>query len=161
LFIHSCTHESPAERGFELKEARTPPKTLKIQNFELPAHVQASRGDVPVCKGFAFITFAHIKDAQRFLTEWPWTGTNHSSPSRVYNGDEAGDTDVGDQLMNLDLTKEKNEHEEAVKEGIESGLRAISLYVRYYHRFRCVQIDSPEFQERMGRVEDGVSVMAS
>jgi hypothetical protein len=111
-------------------EAKAAPQTLAIQNLELPPHAQASHGDVPVCKGFAFVTFAHVKDAQRFLTEWPWTGNDQgteASRPRFYGDDEVGDDEVGEQLMNLDLTKEKNEHEEAIKEGIESGLRSISL----------------------------------
>jgi hypothetical protein len=110
-------------------ETKLAPQTLAIQNLELPPHAQASEGDIPVCKGFAFVTFNHVKDAQRFLTEWPWMGTGQYSEAgrpRFY-GDEVGDEEVGEQLMNLDLTKEKDEHEEAVKEGIESGLRSISL----------------------------------
>jgi hypothetical protein len=105
-------------------------QTLAIQNLELPPHAQASQGDIPVCKGFAFVTFTHVKDAQRFLTEWPWMGTGHNTAAgrpRCYGDEEVGDEEVGEQLMNLDLTKEKNEHEEAVKEGIEIGLRSIGL----------------------------------
>jgi len=109
------------------------PELLTIQHLELPAHVQASEGDAPVCKGFAFVTFARLRDARSFLETWPWRRSDHNAQASLSKGesdDEAGDDDdVGTQLMNLDLTKEKNEHEEAVKEGIESGLRSTSLYV--------------------------------
>jgi len=66
------------------------------------------------------------------MSAWPWAVSDlnaQTGPPRDQNEDDAGDDDVGDQLMQLDLTKEKDEHEEAVKEASEGGLRSISLYV--------------------------------
>ena len=138
-------------------DGKAPAESSTIQHLELPAHAKASQNDIPVCKGFAFITFSEVQHAQSFLAAWPWAGSHKLGVSKGANEDEEDD-DVGEQLMNLDLTKEKDEHEEAVIEGRESGLRSISLYV---HLPLTYATNVTLVQKWLGRTEKGISGVAS
>ncbi|KIM29499.1 hypothetical protein M408DRAFT_305460, partial [Serendipita vermifera MAFF 305830] len=133
-FMQLCA-EPASNAGEQLSstmemDAKAPHGSPTIQHFELPAHAKASQTDVPVCKGFCFVTFSEVTHAERVLSAWPWTSSRQitkSGHSKDANEDEAEEEDVGEQLMNLDLTKEKDERVEVLKEGSESHLRSISL----------------------------------
>jgi hypothetical protein len=100
----------------------------KIQHLELPAHAKASDGDIPVCKGFAFITFENAEDVQTCLRNWPWARPNPEATEKdkMNDDDDHSDAEFGDQVMNLDL-KEKDEHEEAVKAATQSRFKCMTL----------------------------------
>ncbi|KAF9000291.1 hypothetical protein BDQ17DRAFT_1359966 [Cyathus striatus] len=70
-----------------------------IQNIHLPPHHQDNPGDAPACKGFAFVTFSSLEDAQYMIAKWPW------------------ESQGGDQEEGLDELK---------KEATKFGFRALS-----------------------------------
>lgn len=107
-----------------------------VQHLELPAHEKASPGDVPVGKGFAFVTFRDIETADACLHDWPWVkhaenATRGTRELMQFSGDkdpDGGDNDGPlDEMMNLDLSQERDEHQEAAREATQSGFRSISL----------------------------------
>lgn len=106
--------------------------STRIQHLELPAHAKASDGDLPVCKGFAFVMFGNAEDMQTCLRSWPWIRPSPESTGKepkVINkmdDDDHSDAEFGDQIMNLDL-KEKDEHEEVVKAATQSRFKCMTL----------------------------------
>jgi hypothetical protein len=119
-------------RTEQIMETSRSIQPTRIQHLELPAHAKASDGDIPVCKGFAFVTFGNIEDMQMCLMNWPWVRSNPEATGKEPKGinkmddDDHSDAEFGDQVMNLDL-KEKDEHEEAVKAATQSRFKCMTL----------------------------------
>lgn len=102
----------------------------KIQHLELPAHAKAAEGDLPVCKGFAFITFSDLEDVDACIQRWSWVRSKSiptvTAVKSSASDDENSDVEFGDEIMNLDL-KEKNESEAATKEATKSEFKCMRL----------------------------------
>lgn len=111
-------------------ESSSSTATFRIQHLELPTHAKAVEGDIPLCKGFAFVTFSSVEEAERLASRWPWYTTHIQGNDEKGVEDSDEDSDIGDELMNLDLSEENNEHKIAVKEATESGFRSMT-----YHRW--------------------------
>ncbi|KAG9218583.1 hypothetical protein PLEOSDRAFT_1103792 [Pleurotus ostreatus PC15] len=51
-----------------------PHESTRIQSITLPPHHFDKQGSTPKFKGFAFVVFSALEDANRLLTRWPWEG---------------------------------------------------------------------------------------
>ncbi|KAG8833285.1 hypothetical protein FRC17_010999, partial [Serendipita sp. 399] len=98
----------------------------RVQNLELPAHFKAQEGDIPVCKGFAFVTFDTMAQADNFARRWNWDGPSVES-GQAPSDDEDHDEGIEEELMNLDISKDRNEYGSFVEEAKESGFRCMSF----------------------------------
>ncbi|PVG03440.1 hypothetical protein CPB86DRAFT_694945 [Serendipita vermifera] len=107
-------------------QTQTTASELLLQHLELPPHAKASQGDIPICKGFAFVTFTDPIGSESFVQTWDWLGVR--SEMMADRGSEAEkDEDVEDQLMNLDISKEEDDFRNVEEEASRSGFRALKL----------------------------------
>ncbi|KAF9498896.1 hypothetical protein BDN71DRAFT_1384863 [Pleurotus eryngii] len=49
-----------------------PHDSMRIQSITLPPHHFDKQGSTPKFKGFAFVVFSALEDANTLLTRWPW-----------------------------------------------------------------------------------------
>ncbi|KAG8786217.1 hypothetical protein FRC16_001773 [Serendipita sp. 398] len=103
------------------------PVQPRVQNLEFPAHYKASEGDIPACKGFAFVTFSSVAEAERFSQDWDWSGVVARTDQSLSDDDDDRDGGIEEDLMNLDISSDRNKRAGVIKEAKESGFRCLSF----------------------------------